>query len=401
MPGPIWPQSYSSWYQGLFRRATAPVREFGKGVAMGAGLPTSGDEIRQGMAQTLGLAFGVPSAYSKLGEDMQSTGEALSRPIETAQSLGSAARANPAGAAGVAMGMALPFGKRPDLKFGGKALRRAERRVDQRILRERARVHADLEGPTGALPDIPTDIAGETVADWMAGMGNARIVKMRDLVPTDLRAAFDKELARRNLKRDISADLQVLHEGQPGGLPRRLLRTAEDIGTEMLYDVPLPHARSAAQVGANQLMQSPQFRRTPLGGTVAAGGSRWMKSTRGWTKLEGKPRGRDFDWVYDEFLGRTRPEEQRMLDAEALGNLDYAPGEAPHLYSSARGSDIQGAIKQIASQGDISEARATVLTAKKISERMRAGRALNEEIVWYNIYQMRGFGKGGMKWGSR
>lgn len=176
--------SLQDWYDSLFVRIFPPVQQFAKGVATGAGIPTSLEEARKGAATALGFAFGVPAAHDVVAQGMQQTGEALTHPLETGRALTEAAQRNPAAAAGVLTGMAmpLPFPKGPfnrlgpfskleseiraaretgnagelarlmaeadKLKFGERALKGAERRMGARVSAERARVHRELEGPT-------------------------------------------------------------------------------------------------------------------------------------------------------------------------------------------------------------------------------------------------------------
>jgi len=109
----------------------------------------------------------------------QGLGYAATHPFEVGESLMNQIRSNPAESAGMAMGMLVPFGKKPfgkypaaeklaardpyALEYGQYIMHRAERRIDDRIRAERARMEAWQRGQLGepvgkpGSPDIQTN----------------------------------------------------------------------------------------------------------------------------------------------------------------------------------------------------------------------------------------------------
>jgi hypothetical protein len=271
-------------------------------TAAGASLASAGKSYAENLSSTLGIPNlhkstpypqlmalalsgdpGARYAVSQLVKQavsgtIRGVGTAVTHPFEVGEAIMHKATSDPAGFAGVLTGMALPLGPKAQLRYGQKALSAAERRMDARVLRERARVHAELEGKTfrqqfqeeGArltreLRKLGINPVGRTYTDnfltdeRLAEMGlppertvayraarDAHSKNLASVYPPEypataqsgesmgdwavnapdntLQAVYkmnpnptiEKELARRGLKPDISDQLHLLEEG-PGG----------------------------------------------------------------------------------------------------------------------------------------------------------------------------------------
>jgi hypothetical protein len=382
-----------AWYDSLFKRAYPPAQSFAKGLAVGAGVPTSVDQAKQLATTLLGTMFGVPEVYSQVGQGLGSTVEAVGHPIETGKVLASAARQNPAGAAGVALGMALPL---PDeLAFGGKALSSAERRMTSRVMAERARVHAGLEGKTGPLPEIK--VGPEPHAELVRTSPTAVLLRSHKLLKAtepEYAAELAQELARRGVKTDISDELHVLHEGRPVGIPEPF--TAEERGGKMIaragikktdiYGVPL--GPSWAQKASTELSHVMPYKQP--GQTLAYGGGRWLNTKRGWTRVEGTPQPKDFDWIFERQFDKEIP--PIYAGAEDVGSLMDMP-----TIPASKESNIERAVELVQEHGGLQEREARKLVARRIADRAKAGKATTQEIVWLNLHGARMLGRG-FKW---
>lgn len=456
--------SLHQWYDSLAVRAYPPMQKFGKGAAVGAGIPTSGDEVKKLLARALGTMFGIPEVYDEIGQEMGGTVEAAAHPISTIRGIGTAISENPVGAAGFTMGAMVPWGRKipgvgkAELKFGGAALAKAKRRIGGRVAAERARVHAGLEGLTlheqiqtttkrmqrelrklgvepvhkgytvdyltdaslqsrGILPEksatyraireeqdkllqepgmpgsVPVREGAESQGDWIAGMDNRTLLQV-DASRSGTDPVFMKEIARRGLKRDISTELQVLHEGKPGGLPKSMFRTREEMGGEILGrqmpSTSFGFTSKAQQTARVLSMVGP----LPAFGKVAAfEGGRWVNTKRGWTKLEGKPLAKDYDWVFERYFDQSPPPQYSggmLTNESSLMEM----GAIPQI----REANIERAVEMIESHGNLDAAKARTIVAKRISDRMKQGVATPQEAVWMNIHRMKGFKPGGFKW---
>src|SRR5690242_20726946 len=84
-----------------------PAAELGRSFAQTAAPIPTPQEAKDTISQLLGLMFGIPSSYDALGQGMRQS--PIAHPLAAAQAAGSAIHANPAGAVGTGLAMALPF----------------------------------------------------------------------------------------------------------------------------------------------------------------------------------------------------------------------------------------------------------------------------------------------------
>ena len=425
--------SLRSWYDSLFVKPQAPFTmpktmvDIARGAAFGAGVPTS-------LKAVTDIFAGLEEQLA--GPTPQQMAEGPAPLVETARTLPAAARRNLAftgGAVGGALAGALLSKRVPvlaalsgegeALRFGGKALSAAERRMAQRVARERARVHAELEGKTGPLPEMPTAPSAGDDVDWAltaptpllqsvrrgyAGAGREqRFVKI-----------IDAELERRGVKPDISGELHVLEEGPvapPGVNPAtqnfyfqhkryldeaagardefagqfharemaelehpEMFITREERGGELLQKAGLPERTPspAQQIGQMLTLHEP-YRNLPVGTITMAEGERFVRGPKGWTRIGGTPRQKDFE-VY----------LKRHFDVE----IDQPP-ELRDILPPIIESRPEVAVQEIKFHGgwwDLpTDMAARNVVAKHIKERMKAGIAQPNEVVWLNVYEMR------------
>lgn len=287
---------FRTFYDGLLNTIPLPVKQFASGVAAGVGIPQSMAEL-SAIPASFGQMLAGPSA-AEMSQGPKPLIEALKR-------LPAGVRTNPAGAAGMALGMAVPLGPgefSEAMKFGGKALSNAERRMSSRAAAAQARLHMHLEGKTGPLEPLmvaPTESATDILINMPSASLQAAYKHWRG-VP-QYSAMIAHELGRRGLKPDIADELQILHEGPVGpinelpGTRQNVsggyiwtkapsIFTREERGTEMLGKVPLPPARPSEQIKrlvGEHLERN--FPNEPLGTRRGP----WVKTTRGWTFFPG------------------------------------------------------------------------------------------------------------------
>lgn len=410
--------SVHDWYNSLFVKAYPPAVQFAKGALHGAGLPASVDEAR-GMADTaLGTVFGIPGAYDAvgkgIGQTVEGAGFAVSHPRETAAVALDAMKTNPAGAAGTLLGMTAPgfmggadevrrmLSEKEALQFGGNALKAAGRRANARVLAERARVHAGLEGKTGPLPAIV--IGPESGLDSIRNAPDKLLLRassqLRSIDPK-YAAIIEQEMARRGLKTDISDELHLLHEGDVGAINAMLpgpgktaipavpIWTREERGQQMLDKANLQPTGTTANQAASRLLTQ-AYPDHPIGSSMALNGERWVNGPKGWMTIPGaKILPKDLDWIFKEQFDKTYPG-----NVEAGGLSDTALLDVPEI----RESNIERAVELVAHHGGLNDMKARTVVAKRISDRMKSGQATTQEVVWYNMHRMGGFNPGGFKW---
>ena len=154
-----------NWYDKLL----PPAQSFGKGVAAGVGIPTSRQELEDLFKL---LIPGTSGLADLMAEEEFPSGLKLEPSIlppgtrakdlvsAMGQQIKESIKTDPAGSAGLALGMAAPWlsGKLRAAKlYGRKALHQAERRMDARVAAERARMAewAATQGGEGAITRGP------------------------------------------------------------------------------------------------------------------------------------------------------------------------------------------------------------------------------------------------------
>jgi len=458
----------------------------GTGFLQGAGLPTPADiRAAESAAQTSGTRPMGELLQRMFGQLLEEGGgrqmlsalmERLQHPVETGRELLAAARADPARAVGFGTGMAasmIPLNRLRivppayttigkveraqrayQLKFGGRALTDAERRVERRVAKERARVHAELEGPATRGLDVPE--GGISQIDLIRDMPDRSLIaaqKFSRVQPgyEQHTKMLEAEMGRRGLKPDISEEISMMEEGPRAPLtegpmarrpptgreqvygefqtdvpPERIGRseklpmppvfTREERGAEMLKGVPLRQETSSAQQIAQilhsgeQVSGIPSPRPQPVGTQLAFMGRRWVLTKRGWTSLEQNAglNQRDYDWIFERTFDRRpapppMPGETLASESGGLEMLDRAAAaraeEAANLWESpVRESNIKQAISMVQRHGSFSEKSARMIVEHHILARMQAGKATPQEIVWYNVQQAGGFEPGKFTW---
>ena len=389
---------FRTFYDGLLNTIPLPVKQFASGVAAGVGIPQSMAEL-SAIPASFGQMLAGPSA-AEMSQGPKPLIEALKR-------LPAGVRTNPAGAAGMALGMAVPLGPgefSEAMKFGGKALSNAERRMSSRATAAQARLHMHLEGKTGPLEPLmvaPTESATDILINMPSASLQAAYKHWRG-VP-QYSAMIAHELGRRGLKPDIADELQILHEGTVGPPPS--IFTREERGMEMLNkegwsnreasymlagpvksEPPLNVLRDLVHAEQDPLGDVLRQLKTeqsntpktgifageldprhytnrlnaylgtaPTGTTMSLHGIVFTKAQRGWMRLDRPPQMNDIGWIFNRF---SNPDKA----VEAM---------------QEHGGTYFGATSR----------RSRAVVANNLYLKIQEGTATPEEAAWWNIWK--------------
>jgi hypothetical protein len=200
-----------------------------------------------------------------------------------------------------------------------------------------------------------------------------------ELAAIHRREPTHESIARaRQLKSEMDWLQSPLTKGRHPRERDNPLWTREERGAQMLQkadvDANLGYGLPAR---AESMKGIPGLKDIPAGRTAMYAGDRWLKTSRGWTRVGGKPGPKDLDWVLKQHFDvkMEQPPEMR-------GILDDITGSRP-----------EAAVHEIKEQGgwgslptDI-EARRVV--AKHVRQRVAMGKASTSEIVWLNLHDMK------------
>jgi hypothetical protein len=275
-------------------------------------------------------------------------------------------RADPFGSAAYGVGMAGammgPEEISAALKFGGKALKGAERRVVGREANVQRRLVEGYEGqatkqPLEALGNAPdyAESPGDYIAWASKQPDNVLAMHARYLTDDPIRGKIaEKILHERGWRGDISdfehnaVENQNVDLGPYKGSAPTSIWTREDEGGRMLN-------RAGVQMGSQNLPQAigqmlnKSFKDAPPGTPVAYNHERWVQTTKGFTRMEGaKIQPDDLDWILNRGLnpddmvhliqahGGQFGQTERRARA-IVANHIYAMGEhAPPHYTEWR-----------------------------------------------------------------
>jgi hypothetical protein len=444
--------SLRTWYDSLFVKAYPPVAAAVSGFAAGAGIPRSISE-----------AGGMLAGFGEMlaGPTPEQQAEGMKPLIEGMKAIPAAAKQDPWKTGGYLAGMAMGGIGPEDVPKLGKIVPKAGKRQmspNERVLRERARIHRELEGKktpmrigdTWIFPEgttkgaIPITSGAESFGDELAqlrSLPDATLLRAHKearsaavsggagtfnlgsgFVGSSYDKAFLREITRRGLRPDLSDELHLLHEGAAGPMFAET-RTAE-LGNKIrgykagFSPEALASQREAAEAlkqyvgeqhldpnmfitreerGAKMLQKSgveadlgyglparaesmegiPGLKGVPSGRTAMYAGDRWLKTSRGWTRVGGRPGAKDFDWLLKQHF-----DVKMEQPPELRGVLDDITGSRP-----------EAVVHEIKAHGgwaglptDI-EARRVV--AKHVRQRAALGKAQANEIVWLNLHDMK------------
>jgi hypothetical protein len=297
-------------------------------AAEGAGIPSAQDTAP--IAQLLGLALsgdpGARNALSRIAAQSAKGGASQvgnmvrtlfdpSRFAEAGINALQQFQADPAGSAAYGVGMAgammNPEELANALKFGGKALKGAERRIAGRETGVQRRM---VEGYEGQATKQPIDL-GRSAPDWAESAGdyaawaskqpdNVLAMHAQYLTDDPVRSKIAQEILHKrgwrgdisdvehNAQENIGVDLSPYKNAAPTSI-----WTREDAGGRMLAKAGVSPGPSGLNPAIGQMLNK-HFSKLPPGTPIAYNHDRWVQTTKGFTRMEGAPiQVEDLDWI--------------------------------------------------------------------------------------------------------
>jgi hypothetical protein len=125
------------------------------------------------------------------------------------------------------------------------------------------------------------------------------------------------------------------------------------------------------------MAETPDLQKLPTGRTAMYMGDRWLKTTRGWTRVGGAPGKQDFNWILSRHFDvrmEQPPELREILDDIVESRPQTAVNE----------------IKEHGGWGSLpTDVEARKIVARHVRQRVQLGKATTNEVVWLNLNDMR------------